>query len=195
MAVKVDAVTGGLLGAAVVAFINSGFTFWNNRKAAPEITRQEIEKMQEQHEQKRDETMLNFWLEQVKRVEDKYSQDIQQIRDSAIAEKTSSDLTNSSLQTEMRHFVEEKGKSDLEFQKEIGKLREDFHINNLVLEKEKVAFMENMFTRYEKLAYQITGGQYNAINNGASSASGNDSDDSESEFNESDSDSHSRYKT
>lgn len=166
-----DAVSGGLIGAALIQFIQAGFNYLDKRKSAPEITEGKVKEIQATHDTQRDSTMLNFWLDEVKKLEDKqtlelngirqsfelkekqitdrYVIELNQIRQEAQAEKASNDMITSSLQSEIRRMIEMRGNDQLEYQKQFSLLKDEFHIKALESEKEKNNFMVGILDRFE----------------------------------------------
>lgn len=173
-----DAVAGGLLGAALTAFVTGGFNYLDKRKTAPES---------------KEAKMLDFWVQQVARVEEKqttelngirqsfdeekikletkYNTDISQLRQEQQGNLVANQLHNESLNTELRQMIVQRGEDKLQFQKQIGDLRADFHINNLQIEKEKTEFLTGIFTRFEDLCHTL-GGKVNDTTKSNNSTSG-----------------------
>src|SRR5690242_10437497 len=154
-----DAVSGGLLGAAFVAFIQGGFNYLDKRKSAPENTESKLKEMQAQYNLESDAKMLDLWVERFKAIEDKQTlelngirksfqdekamiiqkntADIQQIRQEAHADKMAGDLLSASLNTEMRQMISERGNDKLAFQEKLNELEKKFAAKELEIEKEK----------------------------------------------------------
>lgn len=174
-----DAVTGALIGGALVALIQGAFTYANNRKTTPELTEGKIQEINAASETKQQETMLAFWVEQVERVEskqttelngirssfdtekavllDRHTKDVQQLRQEAQAEKMASDLFAGSLQTEIRGMITRHAEDRLDFQRQISDLKEDFSTRQLTLEREKTIFLSGMLDRFENFCNNIGG--------------------------------------
>lgn len=176
-----DAITAGLFGGSMVAFIQGSFNYFDKRKTALE----DDKRAEITNELQQMDKLLDFWmkkfndLEQKQRsdleelrhgfdnekgkIETKYQDDLKQIRQDNLSEKTTAEMVIASLQTEIRQIIKQRGEDQLSFERQISKIKEDFNNKLLEIEKQKVEFLTGMLDRFENFCKSI-GGNYESKN-------------------------------
>lgn len=168
-----DAVTAGLLGGALVALIQGGFSYFDKRKTAPELVQQKLSEIEASSNANNQAKLLDFWIKKNEELERKqteelngirksfeseknslsvrYNEEISQLRREVQAEKTTNELVISSLNNELRRMIEQRGQDQLEFQKQITLLKDEFNSRMIELEKEKTVFLNDTLKRLEDI--------------------------------------------